>query len=287
MSCLFINMLKQLLARVLFCLLLLFPSYAFAWNSVGHELVAQIAYDQLTPSEQKFWKNRIEGLRAAYPNENFIKASTLPDELRKHDVTAFNTWHFINLPISSAQQHYHYFIFHENLLWALKESMKVEKSDYSNHFEKAFFGSFFIHLVADAHQPLHCANLYNAHFPRGDRGGNLFKIKNYRWHNLHAYWDNGGGYLSKRLTRNSEMIKDTANLLEKKYPPEYFGNRLNQKNFKVWIHESHDIAQNFVYTIPQYNAPSKAYQIQTQKITQEQIVLAGYRLGYLLKRLVR
>jgi hypothetical protein len=274
---------KCLKLFLLFFVLSFFPSTTYSWNSIGHELVAQIAYDQLTPSQQKFWKNQIEALRVAYPKENYIKASTLPDELRGHDVNAFNTWHYINLPIFTSQHHYRYYISSENILWALQQSFEVEKSHYANLFEKAFFASFLIHLVGDAHQPLHCASLYNAHFPQGDRGGNLYKIKNYRWHNLHAYWDNGGEFLSKRLIKNEHGLEEAAKMLEKKYPPSYFKNRLQQKNFKTWIQESHDIAKDFVYTIEENGVPSKAYQVQTQNITQEQIVLAGYRLGKILK----
>lgn len=279
----YIIMNKHLKFFLLFFILSLFPSTTYGWNSIGHELVAQIAYDQLTPAQQKFWKNRIEVLRIAYPKENFIKASTLPDELRRHDVNAFNTWHYINLPIFTNQQHYRYFISSENILWALKQSLDVEKSRYSNSFEKAFFASFLIHLVGDMHQPLHCASLYNAHFPRGDQGGNLYKIKSYRWHNLHAYWDDGGGFLSKRFIKTERGLEKAAKMLENKYPHSYFKNRLQEKSFNAWIQESHDIAKDFVYTIPEYGIPLKDYQAQTKRITQEQIVLAGYRLGSLLK----
>ncbi len=278
---------KTLKIVLLLLFICFFPLTAFSWNNIGHELVAQIAYDQLTPKQKNFWEKRIEVLQVAYPKENFILASTLPDELRRHDVTAFNTWHYINLPIFSNQQHFRYFISPENILWALKESVKVEKSRYSNPFEKAFFGSFLIHLVGDIHQPLHCATLYNTHFPQGDRGGNLYKIKNYRWHNLHSYWDEGGEFLSKDLAKNKQVLERTAHMLEKKYPLAYFEKRVYDKNFKHWMQESYSIAKEKAYIIKEYSAPSKAYQAQTQQITEEQIVLAGYRLGQLLASLSR
>ncbi len=263
-------------------LLVLFSYPAFSWNSVGHELVAQIAYDQLTPKEKNFWKHRIEALRVAYPQENFILASILPDELRKHSVNAFSAWHFIDLPIFLGQRHFHYFINPQNVVWAINQSVQVEEAKYANSFEKAFFGSFLIHLVADAHQPLHCASLYSPHFPKGDRGGNLFIIKNYKTRNLHAYWDQGGGFLNKALIKNSMTLEVTAESLEKKYPKAYFAKRATILNPKVWAHESHAIAEKEVYKLSEYSHPSQMYQKNTQEITQEQIVLAGYRLGFLL-----
>ena len=50
---------------------------------------------------------------------------------------------------------------------------------------------FLIHLVGDIHQPLHNCSLVNKEFPKGDKGGNDFKIVT-QWktiNNMHFYWD--------------------------------------------------------------------------------------------------
>ena len=48
--------------------------------------------------------------------------------------------------------------------------------------------TWFLHLGADIHQPLHAGALYNhTHLPEGDRGGNLVQLSSRS--NLHSRWD--------------------------------------------------------------------------------------------------
>merc|ERR1712226_736207 len=49
-----------------------------------------------------------------------------------------------------------------------------------------------IHFVGDVHQPLHCTSRVNHQYPKGDFGGNLFKVSEKSGtgvDNLHAVWD--------------------------------------------------------------------------------------------------
>ena len=49
---------------------------------------------------------------------------------------------------------------------------------------------FLIHYVGDIHQPLHTTARVNEQWPKGDKGGNDFKLPaKYRANNLHAVWD--------------------------------------------------------------------------------------------------
>jgi len=48
-----------------------------------------------------------------------------------------------------------------------------------------------IHYYGDIHQPLHCSDRYTKEYPKGDKGGNAFIVKNhYSAPELHAVWDN-------------------------------------------------------------------------------------------------
>jgi hypothetical protein len=51
--------------------------------------------------------------------------------------------------------------------------------------------SWLIHLIADIHQPEHCATLFGPAFPYGDKGGNWFYVKTAaeKPFKLHAFWD--------------------------------------------------------------------------------------------------
>ena len=49
---------------------------------------------------------------------------------------------------------------------------------------------FLIHHIGDIHQPMHTTARVNEDYPRGDTGGNAFKLPNhYGASNLHAVWD--------------------------------------------------------------------------------------------------
>lgn len=283
-------MFKVLLGRLInvmpliFLIIALISSPAFAWNWVGHELVAQIAYDQLTLQQQKDWNQQVKAIVLMYPKKYhhqdksyFVDAATLPDDLKQYNITTYNTWHYIDIPVFARYFHGHSRPLNpHNILWAMHKSMFI-----LSHQSSSFYTALLIHLVGDAHQPLHCAELYSVRFPQGDRGGNLFLLKH---HNLHTYWDQGGGFLNKRLAYSQQSLEATARQLMKKYPPSWFGKRVNIILPHVWVQESHTMAENIAYkNITPYSSPSAAYQRQVQRITQEQIVLAGYRLAALLK----
>jgi hypothetical protein len=60
------------------------------------------------------------------------------------------------------------------------------------------------------HQPLHSIALYNKTFPKGDAGGNLFKIQtlNGTVSNFHSFWDSG----AYRLQNDSWVMVRPLNL---------------------------------------------------------------------------
>lgn len=50
---------------------------------------------------------------------------------------------------------------------------------YKEHTEengRSMAMRFLIHYVGDLHQPLHCSSRVNGDYPKGDRGGNSFKL---------------------------------------------------------------------------------------------------------------
>mgnify|MGYP002145137110 CR=1 FL=1 len=75
-----------------------------------------------------------------------------------------------------------------------------QKKNLDGQFEMSFMLRHLLHLVGDIHQPLHAAALFSNEFPKGDDGGNLFKI-NYSESvtNLHKLYDS--------LFEKSEDIK--------------------------------------------------------------------------------
>lgn len=266
----------------------LFASSASAWDSSGHRIVAQIAYDNLTPIAKNKVDQLTELLDQKYPpRSRFLFASTWADQIKGDDVTAFNSWHFINYPFSvdgTATKPPS----SENVVWAILQSQKVLTSIKSNPYEKAIFLRFLIHFVGDAHQPLHCAELYSKEFPAGDASGNLYVIKDAYAQNLHAFWDEGLGlfrqYGQSYPLANKEALK-LADKIQQDYPQSFFTNQATDLNPQDWAQQSFTIAKSFVYSLKENSQPSAAYVQQGQQKVEQQLALAGYRLANLLNQI--
>lgn len=259
-----------------------FASVVLAWNAPGHCVVALIAYDQLTPQA----KQKLDALVQAIPSlpgqtNTICTAANWPDMIRGQNINAFTNWHFIDQRLTlsgKAKRKYH--IPQENIVWAIGQAEQVLVSPSAQDFEKAWFLRFFLHFVGDIHQPLHTVSLFNAQFPRGDKGGNLYWINSPIADNLHALWDQGVGLVPDNMHRDA--VRALAKSLQQRYPKSYFDNQMDIQNPWIWAEEGMRIAKADVYQIPYQGTPSQAYINQGQQIAAEQLTLAGYRLGYLL-----
>lgn len=256
-----------------FFILLFLSLSSWAWGSVGHHLIAQIAYDNVKPAVQKKLDQSLHAGDRVYPATTFMQASSFADQLRIHNVHAYDPWHYIDLDYNDPK-----FLSNQNVVWAILESSTILSARGPNAFEKSFFLRFLIHFVGDIHQPMHCIER------AGDRGGNLFFIQSYFAHNLHAYWDAGAGLFVQKDLQSAESIKTFARALEKRYPKAYFGKRLALQDPKQWAYESYAIAKKFAYALPAHTRPSKQYQKEAEAQVMQQITLAGYRLALLLNK---
>lgn len=262
--------------------------WVFAWGVVGHRVVAQIAYDQLTPKVRANVEALTRKLDGSWRVYSFSQSANWPDWLLSHDVTAFSSWHYINLGYakdglaSQAADAHH-------VVWAIDQAINVLQSQRSSDVEKALFLRFLIHFVGDIHQPLHCIDLYSAAFPNGDRGGNLFLIQDAKSKNLHQFWDRGLNYFDlfyKSYPRHAKQIEGLASQIENRYPRSSFSQLLAVTDAKAWSQESYQLAKKSVYNIELGSKPNSEYISKGQTVVGKQLALAGYRLGDLLNRLM-
>ena len=263
--------------KLVFCLF--FPIWVGAWNAAGHKLVAQIAYDQLTPAVQKKIDAQIKILGTVYPGYgDFIDAAYWPDAIKKQGVTAFSNWHWIGLPYSFDGTRGYKPNYANNVVWAIGQAQQVLQSPNANAFTQAMFLAFLSHFVGDIHQPLHCLNLYSKGYPHSDQGGHYYLINTPRANNLHTFWDQGLGVFNSNTAALAKKI-------EAQYPPEYFAAQLKDSNPKDWAQESYQIARDFAYTTRENKTPNAAYIAQGQQIAKQRVALAGYRLAQILNQL--
>lgn len=241
------------------CFLCLLSSPVWAWNAEGHRVIADIAYQKLSPSARQRI-NRLTKIqdKKMSAKKRFLMLSVLPDQLRFIHMNAFNSWHYIRLsdPLWANKP---------QVVWAIEHSKQMLKTSHSEA-EKILWLSFLMHFVGDIHQPLHCSN-------RQDFGGNSVIIHSQLAQNLHQYWDRGLGL----LMHHHELV----NVLSEQHFPSA---RINQPTL-VWAHESAQLAEKFAYSLPDSKYLSDAYNLKGQALVKVQLSLAGQRLAYLLNQI--
>ncbi|RAZ91836.1 phospholipase [Mesorhizobium hawassense] len=142
-----------------------------------------------------------------------------------------------------------------------------------------------LHLIGDAHQPLHATARFSEAHPGGDQGGNLVLAKPAKGDTLklHAYWDGMfGGYTT---TKGAMLdLKDSG--LES-VPVDT--TKANEDNPEIWLKESAELAQKFAYSEPVLSATgtaelTRAYETAARDIARAQAALAAQRLANLINK---
>jgi hypothetical protein len=300
---------RQLIATFALFAVLIAPLPANAWNAAGHRLSALIAWQQLDEST----RDRISHVLAFHPDHerwltrakdlppglaSFLEASTWPDEIKSDhrfydtdrdepttllpgfpDMARHRHWHYIDRPIGHVPKQHATDGELDRQLQRLTDTISSHKTSTQ---QRAYALPWLIHLVADAHQPLHTVSRYDAK-GRGDEGGNLLTVE-HPFHprlmsmKLHSYWDDlpGPPWLRGRY------LERAANAIVADHPPPpSAGGALH------WIDESWQIARNDAYPPGDEEVPrlTANFHQNAQAIARKRIAEAGYRLAALLQNL--
>ncbi len=304
-------MFKKYISKLIILILFIFlPFTSYAWNYTGHVIIAQIAYNNLTPSAKQkadilaniiydhlpsYQQNMLANY---YPSAStFAKIAELPDVWRNDNLLqiflnngALPPWHllayslvpskglhFANLPYPQTSQCQDFEPF--NVVWGINQFESVFKTTNSQNAQ-AVLMVLEEHYIGDIHQPLHTISRYNA-MCVNDEGGNDFCLK-YNYYNgrcsknLHQLWDSAVGYI-----REYNDIQETATELQQSFPQNLFVAELNDNNPRDWATANYAYA-DFIYGLNEGQKPSSRYYSQGQKIAEKQLALAGYRLAKVL-----
>ena len=258
------------------------PSYVLGWNAVGHRIIAQIAYDQMTDHAKQTFTRYNQALDKVYKPQSWVDSAVWLDSLSYQDISWFSAAHYIDIPYSTdgtplipPQQ--------TNALWAIDSAKRLLVNKYATEFDKGVALRVLMHVVGDIHQPLHAVTRISVDLPQGDRGGNLVILPhNSIAKNLHAYWDRGGGLLLNKRRASLQLEK----LTEKIEQDCVCGVDALDSNPQHWANESYLLAIHDVYqSLDGKWEPNNAYQMKTKEITEQRLGLAGCRLGLLLNQL--
>ncbi len=301
-------------------LVLLATSPTLAWNDMGHKIVAQIAYAELTPVARKkmmdilkqhprYQQDLLKGLPEGHPDPElyaFAKAATWPDMIRDklhplHNSQHRAKWHYVNFAVSPEEgKDWPGPDRNESVLIGIRTCVSDLKSNQEmTATDKAMRLCWLAHLVGDLHQPLHATAFFSKDFPKGDLGGNLYEVRNTGGRiNLHKLWDEilGGAESHKIIAQHVKAI-----VSEPKRQREALAESLKRKDCEEWALESVADAREHVYLklqLPGANVSKKValddvpmlpdgYEANARDVARRRMALAGYRLADVLNELYK
>ena len=238
---------RGLRARVVVCLIvssLAFGSArpALAWGRMAHRAATRLAETRLTPRTRAAVRDLLD------EGESMADASTWADE-NSRAIPGSAGWHFVNVPLNA--ERYSPRDCHNNCVVSrLEEFRRVLADPRAPRDRKRMALRFVIHLVVDAHQPLHVGD-------NRDRGGNAVQVQFFRddYTNLHQVWDSG---LLREGYRGERDLVD--HLIEMARSPQ--ARDWPKGTVEDWVSEGLEVARH-------------AYQIPGSR----QFVRSGTRLG--------
>lgn len=136
-----------------------------------------------------------------------------------------------------------------------------------------------LHLVGDAHQPLHAVGRFTKLIDKGDRGGNdeMVNVGEIAPITLHAFWDSllGDSASPSAAIAAASLLPPADPMLATRSDPE------------SWFQEGAALAQTYAYGSVIGNGPgpyqlSLDYEKAAKSLAQSQVALAGMRLGNLI-----
>jgi S1/P1 Nuclease len=270
-----------------------------AWDDNGHKVIARIAWDSIKKETRD---KAIKLLKAAPPDsdlampalsdrELFLRAATWPDIVRDKNFQQrwekyhHGKWHYINWfwePGPPPRDRPDLHPDPENIVQKLNDLQSSLADAARSDAERAIDLAWVLHLVGDIHQPLHSSARVTPKTPKGDEGGNLFKLTEDE--SLHWYWDQ---ILVRIYIRRpgEDFIAKIAGRLEKSYPEPSQEAKLLPGRFEDWAKDGFAICKNTVYVgVEPGRMPSQAYRENAWKIVKPKVALAGYRLADFLDR---
>ena len=287
-----------------------------AWGCKGHQTIAFIAEEQLTPEAKKFVEkllreNPVDPQLNPYcgPQLNLLAAaSTWPDDIRRQR-TNTAPWHYINIPRGAANRDLKDYCSDQGCVTqAIAEQWAILKDKNAEPSRRADALRFVVHFVGDLHMPLHASD-------NNDLGGNCVPVEYFGLHpsghnnsfspNLHSIWDTA---ILERDTENLHASQ-LAYRLQQLFASTMDSWRSAGIHVSDWAWESHDLAESVVYDELQPRIPvetpvpmrscadadnigarmlalhvtaGSAYQSKAAPLIQERLTRAGVRLAMIL-----
>jgi hypothetical protein len=302
-------------------LLLALP--AAAWDYSGHSIIAEIAYERLTPQARarvdrmirehpdynrmftQGASNAIKNDPAALARYAFVRAAPWPDQIiyndtdhRFYDELAPNpqpTPLLPGFPDMMRHRAWHYFdhgisgdgtpVIEQPPLHLMTELPRLLAEIATADAQQASYDlPWLVHLTGDVHQPLHVTSRFLKSQPKGDAGGNFVFVQ--AGGNLHSLWDDAA---APRDLGDADIIRYAQRITA-----EYPASSPLSLDPVDWAAESLELDKSSVYTFGLETGSKEkpvilpaGYEEKANHIARQRVAIAGYRLAGVLNKLLQ
>lgn len=306
--------------RSIVLLLCTLPSFCYSYNSVGHIVIAEAAFQMLDQSRQEKLSEYGDILRRTGGSKlrksldsytgvsSFSKTVFLPDAMTKETIRSIYSnfegrfpstlqnyyksnsanWHYIGYQFNQSNNCNVRFVKkHDNIEWALAKLIRGY-NNVMNVSGRAITLAFIAHFVGDAHQPLRAVSMDidpNPEECRSDEGGSLFCLseekENYRCKNEYSLRQYWDSSGYRINDRNE--FKSYVKLIvsrAKKLDEDMVSMKIGD-----WTKESYALASK-AYATQRDKWPSDSYQEMTYNESILRMALAAVRLKMLIEKLM-
>ena len=255
-------------AAILVLLFALAPlNQAASWGASGHSIIAEIAQRRLHPQVLARIKELLGGEISLASIANWAD-----DVVAERPDTA--AWHFVNIPFDAARYDPRRDCAPsargDCVVNAIARSRATLADRSAPRHARLEALMFLVHLVGDAHQPLHAID-------RDDAGGSRLAVTFFdKPMSLHAVWDTG--IIEKRTYDWGGYVRD----LERHWLTGKDIRTLQRGEPADWVWQAHLAAVNVAYVLPRDLKLGEAYYQRSLPVVDRQLALAGIRLARLL-----
>ena len=256
-----------MLRLIILLALFLSSSPVTAWWGKEHEIIALIA-------EKNLSKQAITQINILLEGKTLPEIANWADSVKSQSKWSHSKrWHYVNIDKGETIEQYQVAV-GGDILWALDYFYWQIGETTRSVQQRREALMFFVHLVADIHQPLHVGKL-------GDAGGNRESVRwkdEIRLLNLHKVWDG-------LLTQSDLSAKQYARKISKSSMDERV--TWSKASFEDCAQESLQLHKS-VYKFGLKNKDNKilkldnAYQILNKPVVEKRLLQAGIRLAHYL-----
>ena len=261
---------------ILLAIMMLNITTAYGWGATGHDVVAAIAEQHLTPKAKRKINKLLDGKSIVYYSSWMDNIQNSP--YWKNGYNKTKTWHYANV-----DEGFTYQTMTKNpdgdVVSGLEMLTKEMTENYKNLTDsmRVDYLKMIVHMVGDLHCPMHAGRL-------SDRGGTGTKVKWFGQNtSLHSVWDSKM-IDSARKWHYSEWAEQ-LDRTDRKYKKD-----IMKGSYEEWFNDTvENAAILYDYVEELGDTPNLSYQFvyDFSPLLEEQLLNGGYRLAYVLNTIFK